>query len=139
MSSGAKPSSEFVSRRMARQRSKDTKIELAIRRRLHSRGFRYRVHVRPLPNVRREADIVFRPARVAVFVDGCFWHGCPEHATWPSTNADWWRAKIERNRERDAETDRLLAEAGWHAIRIWEHEDLDVAAELVARRVAARR
>ena len=139
MSSGATPSSELVSRRMARQRSKDTQIELAIRRRLHSRGFRYRVHVRPLPNVRREADIVFRRAKVAVFVDGCFWHGCPEHATWPSTNADWWRAKIERNRERDAETNRLLAGAGWHAIRIWEHEDLDEAVELVATTVTARR
>jgi DNA mismatch endonuclease, patch repair protein len=124
---------------MAKQRSKDTQIELGIRRRLHGRGFRYRVHVRPLPNVRREADIVFRPAKVAIFIDGCFWHGCPEHATWPSANADWWRAKIERNRQRDAETDQLLADAGWRVIRIWEHEDLDEAVELVATTVAALR
>ena len=139
MPSGARPSSELVSRRMASQRSRDTQTELAIRRRLHRRGFRYRIHVRPLPKVRREADIVFRPARVAIFVDGCFWHGCPEHATWPEANADWWRAKIERNRERDAETDRLLAEAGWHSIRIWEHEDPEEAVDLVATTVAARR
>ena len=124
---------------MAGQRSRDTEIELAIRRRLHSRGLRYRVHVRPLPDVRREADIVFRRARVAVFVDGCFWHGCPEHATWPSANADWWRTKIERNRERDAETNRLMTEDGWRPIRIWEHEDPDEAVELIVATLDARR
>lgn len=124
---------------MSRQRSRDTAAELALRRRLHSRGLRYRVHRRPIRAIRREADIVFGPARVAVFVDGCFWHGCPDHATWPRSNADWWREKIERNRQRDVDTDRLLAEAGWLSVRVWEHEDPDKAAQRLATVVGSRR
>jgi DNA mismatch endonuclease (patch repair protein) len=89
--------------------------------------------------VRREADVLFGPAKVAVFVDGCFWHGCPEHATWPKTNADFWRAKIEGNRRRDRDTDERLASAGWLAVRVWEHEDPIQAAARVRALVAARR
>ena len=86
---------------------------------------------------------MFAPARVAVFVDGCFWHGCPEHATWPKKNALWWREKIEGNRIRDADTDARLAAAGWLSVRVWAHEKPAEAAERVAgvvrdRRVAAR-
>lgn len=124
---------------MSRQKSKDTKIEVALRKTLHASGLRFRVHGRPVKGVRREADIVFGPARVAVFVDGCFWHGCPEHATWPRRNAEFWRAKIEGNRARDRDTDARLAEAGWLAVRVWEHEPPAESAVRVAEVVARRR
>jgi DNA mismatch endonuclease (patch repair protein) len=120
---------------MARQLRRDTKPERAIRSILHREGYRYRVHQRPLPALRREADILFGPAKVAVFVDGCFWHGCPDHATWPAHNADWWEAKIEGNRARDRETDRRLAGCGWSVVRIWEHEDPERAAQRVMAEV----
>ncbi|MBE1499817.1 DNA mismatch endonuclease (patch repair protein) [Amycolatopsis lexingtonensis] len=125
--------------RMSKQKSRDTGIEMALRRALHRAGFRYRVHRRPVRGVRREADLVFGPARVAVFVDGCFWHGCPEHATWPKNNAEFWRDKIETNRRRDVDTDTRLHEAGWLAVRIWEHETVDVAAARVIKAVRERR
>ncbi|MBB1155952.1 MULTISPECIES: very short patch repair endonuclease [Amycolatopsis] len=128
-----------VSARMSKQKSRNTGIEMALRKILHAAGYRYRVHRRPVKGVRREADLVFGPARVAVFVDGCFWHGCPEHGTWPKNNADYWRTKIETNRRRDANTDALLLEAGWLSVRIWEHEATDVAASRVIETVKERR
>ncbi len=128
-----------VSARMSKQKSRNTGIEMALRKILHAAGYRYRVHRRPVKGVRREADLVFGPARVAVFVDGCFWHGCPEHGTWPKNNADYWRTKIETNRRRDANTDALLHEAGWLSVRIWEHEATDVAASRVIETVQERR
>ncbi|MFD2468118.1 very short patch repair endonuclease [Amycolatopsis silviterrae] len=128
-----------VSARMSKQKSRNTGIEMALRKILHAAGYRYRVHRRPVKGVRREADLVFGPARVAVFVDGCFWHGCPEHGTWPKNNADYWRTKIETNRRRDANTDQLLREAGWLSVRIWEHEATDVAASRVIETVKERR
>src|ERR1041384_7219883 len=97
-----------IRQRMSRQKRRNTAIEVELRKALHAQGLRYRVHRRPVQGVRREADIVFGPPRVAVFVDGCFWHGCPEHATWPKNNAEFWRNKIEMNRSRDADTDRRL-------------------------------
>jgi DNA mismatch endonuclease, patch repair protein len=133
------PASPDVSRRLSAQRVRDTEAEMALRRLLHRRGLRYRVHRRPLPALRRVADLVFGASRVAVFVDGCFWHGCPEHATWPKTNAEFWRTKIERNFERDRETDRLLMDAGWTPCRVWEHEDSLAAADRVALIVRERR
>lgn len=81
---------------------------------------------------------MFPTARVAVFVNGCFWHGCEQHATWPKANAKWWRQKIERNRQRDADTDARLRKAGWHPIRVWEHEDSTKAAARIARTVSRR-
>lgn len=123
---------------MSAQRSRNTKTEVRLRSALHTRGLRYRVHQRPLLSQRRHADIVFTRAKVAVFVDGCFWHGCPEHATWPKRNADFWRDKIETNICRDQETDNLLVEAGWLPIRVWEHEDVDIAADRVAAFVRVR-
>jgi DNA mismatch endonuclease (patch repair protein) len=120
---------------MSRQATRDTVPEMMLRRHLHASGARYRVHVRPLPGVRRIADIVFPRARVAVFVDGCFWHRCPEHATDPKSNSEWWSAKLARNVERDAETDDLLAEAGWLTVRVWEHEDPEAAARRIVRAV----
>jgi DNA mismatch endonuclease (patch repair protein) len=125
--------------RMSSQRSRNTGIEIALRRTLHAAGLRYRVHRRPLKGLRREADIVFGPARVAVFVDGCFWHGCPEHATWPKNNAAFWREKIEKNRTRDGNTDARLAEAGWVSVRVWEHESVAEAAERIIALVRERR
>ena len=111
-----------ASARMSRQRTQDTEPELVLRRELHARGMRYRVGY-PVPgNRRRSIDIAFVRIRLAVFVDGCFWHGCPTHGTWPITNAEWWENKIVKNQERDADTDRLLRECGWEPLRLWEHE-----------------
>lgn len=122
---------------MKEQRRRDTAPEVAIRRSLHAVGFRFRVNFR-LAGSRRSVDIALTRPRVAVFVDGCFWHGCPIHGTWPKANARFWREKIEANRRRDQDTDRRLTEAGWHVIRIWEHEDFDGAAKRIARVVRQR-
>ena len=120
---------------MRANRRRDTGPELAVRRLLHARGLRYRVD-HPLPfDRRRRADVLFPRVRVAVFIDGCFWHGCPKHGTSPRANAEFWRAKIERNRERDADTDRRLREAGWAVLRFWEHEDPADVADEVERQV----
>ena len=116
---------------MRGNRNRDTRPEMAVRSAVHALGLRYRVAGRPIAGVRRTADLVFRRRRVAVFVDGCFWHGCPDHFRVPSTHVEYWTAKIERNRERDIETDALLAEAGWTAVRVWEHEDPRQGAERV--------
>lgn len=124
---------------MRANRSRDTKPEILIRSRLHAMGLRYRVSQRPIPELRRTADLVFRPIRLAVFIDGCFWHGCPEHHRPARINSEFWRTKIEGNRARDTETDQLLTEAGWHVIRVWEHEPAPAAADRVARTVRARR
>jgi DNA mismatch endonuclease (patch repair protein) len=123
---------------MAKLGRRDTLPELALRSELHRRGLRFRVDRAPLPGFRSRADIVFGPARVAVYVDGCFWHSCPEHGTRPKANAEWWEQKLRRNRERDAETDRVLREQGWEVMRIWEHEDPVEAADRVVAAVRAR-
>lgn len=125
-------STESVRATMRANRSRDTKPELILRRAAHALGLRYRVDFRPIPNVRRTADLVFTKARVAVFVDGCFWHGCPEHHVEAKRNADFWAEKVRRNRERDAETNLLLKAEGWTVLRFWEHEDLQAAARTVA-------
>ena len=127
------PSSRAVSQRMSRQATRDTAPELALLRRLHAAGYRFRVDFSPLPGLRRKADIVFTRRKVAVFVDGCFWHCCPQHGTMPAANHDWWEAKLARNAERDAETNRLLASAGWTVVRVWGHEDSEAAADRVSR------
>jgi DNA mismatch endonuclease, patch repair protein len=121
-----------VRRRFQRQRRKNTSPELAIRRELHTRGRRYRVDVAPLPRYRRRrADIVFARQKVAVFVDGCFWHRCPEHGTSPRANARWWDEKLQRNVDRDRDTDERLRDAGWGVVRIWEHEDAMAAVDRI--------
>jgi len=127
----ASPSSHEASHRMARVRQKGTRCEVELRRALLSRGLRYLLQVPLLTKSRRVADVVFVSARVAVFVDGCFWHGCPEHASWHKSNAELWREKIEANRSRDADTDRSLSELGWRVIRIWEHEEANGAADRI--------
>lgn len=121
---------------MAATRQRDTPPELALRSHLHRRGLRYRVDYPVLG--RRRADVVFSRARVAVFVDGCFWHGCPKHGTWPKANADWWENKIKANQARDRDTDEKLGAAGWLPVRVWEHEDAEVAAARVERLVRLR-
>lgn len=125
------PSSHEASLRMARVRQKGTDAELSLRKALHARGLRYRLHVPLLTKPRRIADIVFASARVAIFVDGCFWHGCPDHASWPKSNAQFWRDKIETNRARDADTDRRLRASSWRVVRIWSHESAGDAAERI--------
>ncbi|MBB4887506.1 DNA mismatch endonuclease (patch repair protein) [Streptomyces netropsis] len=131
------PSSPGVSARMSRQASRDTNPELAVRRLLHASGHRYRLQ-RPVPGMsRRTIDIAFPKAKVAVFLDGCFWHGCPQHATSPKANADWWRQKLDRNISRDRETTAHLVAAGWTVLRFWEHENPVAVAADIAAAVAA--
>lgn len=114
-------------------RLRDTGPELALRRELHRLGLRYRLHRAVVPGVRRRPDIVFGPKRLAVFIDGCFWHGCPQHATMAKANRQFWQHKIRENKRRDADTDRRLRRAGWWVIRIWEHETVESAARRVLR------
>jgi DNA mismatch endonuclease (patch repair protein) len=118
---------------MQRARRRDTAPELRLRRELHRRGLRYRVNLRVVPGHRsRTIDVVFTRARLAVFVDGCFWHGCSDHGRRPETNEWYWSGKIERNIARDRDTTARLEDAGWKVIRVWEHEDPGDAAERVA-------
>jgi DNA mismatch endonuclease (patch repair protein) len=124
---------------MQSNKGRDTEPELALRRAVHALGLRYRVSARPLASVRRTADLVFTTAKVAVFLDGCFWHGCPTHHTVAVTNARFWADKVDANRARDRDTDSLLLAAGWASVRIWEHEDPMKAAELIRDLVHARR
>ena len=124
---------------MSKQASRDTGPELAVRRELYRRGLRYRVSYRPEPGIRRVPDITFTRAKVVVFIDGCFWHSCPEHGTMPTANQDWWRAKLARNFERDRETDRLFEERGWQVMRFWEHATVAEACATIADAVAAAR
>lgn len=120
-----------LSAKMSRLSRRNTAPELALRRALHMRGMRYRVQVKVPGNNRRTIDIAFPRAHLAVYVDGCFWHGCPDHYHAPQANADWWAWKVERNRARDADTNRELEAAGWIVLRIWEHVAAEEAADLV--------
>ncbi|MFW3171155.1 very short patch repair endonuclease [Geodermatophilus sp. CPCC 206100] len=122
------PSSPATRARMQTQRRRDTRPELALRQELHRRGRRFFVDRAPLRGVRRRADLVFPRHRLAVFVDGCFWHACPEHGRVPRSNVDWWRKKLAGNAARDRDTDEQLAAEGWRVVRVWEHEPLDAAA-----------
>jgi DNA mismatch endonuclease (patch repair protein) len=124
---------------MQANRKRDTQPELAVRKAVHRLGLRYRVACRPLPSKRFTADLVFPSERVAVFVDGCFWHGCPEHFSSPRTNASYWGPKIARNQARDAAAMAALKAAGWIGLRIWEHEDPSQAASHVAEAVLSAR
>jgi DNA mismatch endonuclease (patch repair protein) len=123
---------------MKRTRRRDTAPELVFRSAIRLLGLRYRINYRLIPGLCRRADLAFVSARVAVFIDGCFWHGCPMHGTWPKANNEFWRSKIETNQKRDKDTDRRLTEAGWLVFRVWEHDDLVAAASLVAELVASR-
>ena len=124
---------------MLATRGRDTAPEWALRRAAHRLGLRYRVGARPLKGIRRTGDLVFPRVRVVVFVDGCFWHGCPQHFQMPVQNRAYWEPKIRGNARRDIETDAALRSAGWLSIRVWEHEDPSDAALQVAAAVATRR
>jgi DNA mismatch endonuclease (patch repair protein) len=123
---------------MRRQARQNTRPELALRRELTRRSLRYRLQVR-VPGTRRRADVAFIGAKVAVFVDGCFWHSCPQHGTSPKANARWWAEKLATNKARDADTDQRLAANGWLVMRVWEHEAPTAAAARIDRAVARRR
>lgn len=125
-----KPVRLSKSEQMARVRSKDTDAELLLRRAFWSGGLRYRVTSRRLPGT---PDITFGPAKVAVFVDGCFWHGCPEHYTKPRANDSFWQEKLRRNRSRDERVDAELDALGWISVRVWEHEVYDDVDDVVSR------
>lgn len=121
-------------RSMVGNKARDTKPELAVRRLLHARGFRYRVNARPVAELRRTADILFTRQRIAIFIDGCYWHGCPRHYTAPRANGEFWANKVRRNQERDAETNALVEAAGWTVMRFWSHvPPLEVCEEVIAR------
>ncbi|ORI18942.1 very short patch repair endonuclease [Rhodococcus sp. 1163] len=122
-----------TSARLSKQRRRDTGPELALRRELHRRGLRYFVDRAPLKGLRRRADVVFPRRKVAVYVDGCFWHSCPLHATSPRNNAQWWTDKLAANVVRDRDTDARLDAAGWTVVRVWEHEVARDAADKVTR------
>lgn len=126
-------------RNMQANRSKDTKPELAVRRLLHADGFRYRVNYAPLRGLRRTADIVFPRLRIAVFIDGCFWHSCPQHGHAVNTNASYWGPKLARNHERDQETTAILKEKGWLPIRFWAHDEPEYIADCIEQLVRSLR
>ena len=130
-------SSPAARERMLRTGRKDTAPELALRKELHRRGRRYRVDYSPLGD-RRRADVVFRTERVAIFVHGCFWHSCPLHATEPKANSEWWRVKLESNRQRDERAQLDLAAAGWLTIIVWEHEPAAGAADRIESALRSR-
>lgn len=123
---------EATRKSMLGNRSRDTRPELLIRRALHARGFRFRVDLRPEPSLRTRADIVFTRRRIAVYIDGCFWHGCPLHATTPKSNESYWLPKLARNAERDAQSTASLEERGWLVLRFWEHESVDAVVARIA-------
>lgn len=124
-------SSAATRKTMQGNRGRDTRPEVAVRRLVHAQGLRYRVNARPEPDLRRTADLLFTRARVAVFLDGCYWHGCPQHFTMPSTNRDYWSTKIEHNKERDRHTSAMLAERGWFVLRFWEHQPPEAVARSI--------
>jgi len=130
-------SSAAVRAVMVGNRKRDTRPERALRSALHRRGLRYRLHTRPA-EARCQVDIVFPTARVAVFIDGCFWHRCPEHGVRPRTNSEYWDAKIARNVARDRRNNAELEAAGWTVMRVWEHESPEEAADLISQLVRQR-
>lgn len=133
------PQQGWVRNRMVAQRTRDTAPELMLRRALHAAGYRYRLNVKVPGAPRRTIDIAFTRHQLAVMVDGCFWHGCPEHSVPPKHNAAWWAEKLARNRQRDIETTALLQRAGWTVIRVWEHEPVAVALAKVRSALEASR
>ena len=126
-------SSAHVELRMKQQLRRDTKPEMAVRHKLHALGIRYRVDVKLEPDLRTRGDIAWRGLRFAVFIDGCFWHGCPIHATAPKANAVWWRAKLDANTIRDRRADDALRDRGWTVLRFWEHDDPEAIAAEISR------
>lgn len=132
-------SSPAVRKVMQGNRSRDTRPELAVRRIIHAQGLRYFVNRRPLPDLRRTADLVFPRLKIAVFIDGCFWHGCPVHHASPKVNAVYWSAKVEGNKRRDVDTTMRLVSHGWRVLRFWGHEDPQAVAKDIQQAVERAR
>lgn len=133
------PSSHAALKRMQAAKPRDTAPEKLLRSALFKKGLRFRVDARPIHELNRKADIVFRVAKVAIFVDGCFWHGCPIHGTQAKANAEFWQNKLKQNQLRDLDTNEKLKKAGWKVFRVWEHENSDEAAEKIVKIVMKRR
>jgi DNA mismatch endonuclease (patch repair protein) len=123
---------------MRANKGKDTSPELAIRTALHRSGYRYTVDKRPEIDINRRADIVFRAVKVAVFVNGCFWHGCPKHYVSPKSNKKYWSVKVKNNRARDSETKALLQKRGWRVLVVWEHQSTESAYANVVKALKSR-
>lgn len=134
------PTSAAVTAAMKGNRRSNTQPEVSLRSELHRRGLRFRkeVALRPAERLRR-VDIVFPKEKIAVFVDGCFWHGCPDHGNTPRVNTNYWSVKLSRNAARDATINAELTEAGWEVVRVWEHEEVGQAATRIERIRANRR
>jgi DNA mismatch endonuclease (patch repair protein) len=133
------PSSPAARTVMQANRSRDSGLEITLRKALHAEGFRFRKHRRPIPAVRCEPDVVFPREKVVVFVDGCWWHGCPEHWQPPVANREFWIRKVEVNAARDRRNDDALVAAGWLVVRAWEHEEIADVTARVAEAVVNRR
>jgi len=134
----SKPVSIATRNVMRANKRSNTQPELRIRKLVHAAGLRYRIDTKPEKDLNRRADIVFRQAKVAVFIHGCFWHGCPRHFKSPKTNKRFWETKIERNIQRDKETRNILRKRGWRVIEIWEHQSSESGARSIVRVVDER-
>lgn len=129
---GPKPSSSAAKSRMEAAKPKNTLPEIKLQTALAELGINFETDVKPIEDLHRRADVLIREGKIAIFVDGCFWHGCPIHGTQAKANAEFWADKIKRNQERDLDTNEHLEAAGWTVIRIWEHEDPNDAAKQIA-------
>lgn len=138
MKQKSKPVSIATRNVMRANKRSSTQPELRIRKLVHASGLRYRIDTKPEKDLNRRADIVFRQAKVAVFIHGCFWHGCPRHFKSPKTNKRFWQTKIERNIQRDKETRNILRKRGWRVIEIWEHQSSESGARSIVRVVDER-
>ena len=134
-----KPSSISARNRMKATKPRDTAPEKALRSELYKKGLRYRVDARPIKELNRRADIVFRSTKVAIFVDGCFWHGCPIHGTQAKANAEFWKNKIRQNQMRDEDTSKRLKKAGWRVVRVWEHENPEKTSDKIYNVIVKRK
>lgn len=124
---------------MRANRGVDTGPEVRLRSLVHRAGLRYAIDVRPESDINRRADLVFRDTKVAVFVNGCFWHGCPKHYSSPKSNMRYWSEKVRRNRERDIETRFLLKHRGWRVLVFWEHQPAESCSARVVSVVSERK
>ena len=124
-------SSAAIRRSMQANRPRNTAPELALRSALHHAGLRFRKHLRPVPGLRCEPDVVFTRAHLAIFLDGCWWHSCPQHGQVPKTHQEFWAPKLAKTRERDKKNTAALTKAGWTVLRIWEHESIESAVDLI--------
>jgi DNA mismatch endonuclease (patch repair protein) len=127
-----------IAKSMRSNRGRDTALELRVRRAVYARGVRYRVDFPPLPGLRLRADLVFIRRRIAVYLDGCFWHGCPLHGVTPIAHPEYWIPKLARTRERDLEATRALEDAGWSVLRFWEHDAVDHIVDSILNAVEMR-